>query len=255
MARILGEAGRYTSEEALKGHRRFALTGLLGIAFLGTILGIVLGRRLTFGRLTSVEAAVSEIILVISCIAVGKYVLVKLDKFERERHAMRRGADGEVKIARILGDLPDEFRIINGLSTPFGDLDHIVVGPTGVYIVDSKNWRGVVASDGQGELLLNGNPTDKPTIRPIVARMMSVREKVGTLCGFDPPFFKVLLAFPAARVEARWGTTGAATCLTDEQLHAHIMEERNANNMDERRIDSIARAFLALATMDKEFRR
>ena len=44
----------------------------------------------------------------------------------------------------------------------------LVVGPTGVFVLDTKAWRGVVTSDGKGELLLNGQPTDKPYIRQFV---------------------------------------------------------------------------------------
>ena len=64
-------------------------------------------------------------------------------------------------IATILADLPEEFCVINGLMTPFGDLDQLIVGPIGVYVLDAKNWKGVVAADGRGELLVNGRPTDK----------------------------------------------------------------------------------------------
>jgi hypothetical protein len=83
---------------------------------------------------------------------------------------MRRGAAGEIHVGNILTDFPDDFCVINDLTTPFGNLDHVVVGPTGVFVLDSKNWRGVVSADGKGELLLNGQPTDKPHVRQFVGR-------------------------------------------------------------------------------------
>lgn len=255
MAKILGEAGRYTSDEARKKHRLFALSGILGLGCIGILIGLLCGKLMPIGTLNPAKVLVMEFILAAIALLGGKFFLGRLDKYERENQMMRKGADGEVRVGEALAELPDSFRVINGLSTPFGDLDHIVVRPSGVFIVDAKNWRGVVSSDGNGELLLNGKSTDKATIRPPIARTMGARDKVRTLCGFEPPFFKVFLAFTSARVEARWGTTGAADCVTDEKLNAKIEENTSGNALDEGQIDSIARAFMVLATMDKEFRR
>jgi hypothetical protein len=240
---------------AAQKHRRLILTGFLAFAILGALFGCVLSFWFVRGSIPAWWQIMGALALVGASAGVGVVALGKLEKLDRERQAMRKGADGETRIAAVLAAFPDEFRVINSLSTPYGDLDHIVVGPTGVFIVDSKNWRGTVAADGRGELLLNGKPTDKPTIRPLVARTMSVREKIQTLSGFEPPFFQVLLAFPATRVEARWGTTGAALCITDDQLHDCIVEKKNSDKLDRRRVEALAQAFLALATMDKEFER
>ena len=42
---------------------------------------------------------------------------------------MRRGATGEVLVGNILADLPDDFCVINDLTTPFGNLDHAEHSP------------------------------------------------------------------------------------------------------------------------------
>ena len=65
MARILGEAGQYTSGEALKRRRQFALTGFLGIGCLGVIFGGILGRRLPLGKLNTIEAIAADMALAI----------------------------------------------------------------------------------------------------------------------------------------------------------------------------------------------
>jgi hypothetical protein len=177
MAKILGEAGRYSSDQASKNRRRFVLSGIIGIGCIGIILGFVLAQILRIGGLTKYKAVLVESLLAITAVATAKIIVGRLDKYDRERRMMQKGADGEHRVATVLADLPDSFRVINGLSTPFGDLDHIVVGPSGVFIVDAKNWRGVVNSDGRGELLLNGVSTDKATIKTLIARTMEVRDK------------------------------------------------------------------------------
>ena len=91
--------------------------------------------------------------------------------------------------------------------------------------MDAKNWRGVVAADGRGELLLNNQPTEKRLIGPFVARMLKVKEKIRTLAPEVDLFYEALFVFTAARVEAKWGRTGSANCLTDDQLHSYIVEK------------------------------
>lgn len=255
MAKILGEAGQYPNDQAKINHRKVLAVGLAAFTVLGAIGGTAFGRQLPFEKLPSGMLVASGVVLAAAAIGTGIYSIKKIDAFERVRRLMRKGADGETRVGQILGNFPDSFSILNGLVTPFGDLDHIVVGPTGVFVVDTKNWRGVVSSDGNGELLLNGKPTDKTMIKPIVARTMDVKDRVQALCGFEPPYFQVVLAFTSAWVDARWGTTGKALCVPDDSLHELIVENRNGAKLNGHQVDAIARAFEALATMDKDFRR
>jgi len=83
---------------------------------------------------------------------VAKFSLRQLDAMEKVRANISKGATGEASVALVLSNLSDEYKVINDLATPFGNLDHVVVGPTGVYILETKNWRGIVSSDGKGEL-------------------------------------------------------------------------------------------------------
>ena len=65
------------------------------------------------------------------------------------------GAEGEERVARELSNLPDTYTVINDcrleFSPPLYDrnnndriysiqIDHVVVGPTGLYLVETKNW-------------------------------------------------------------------------------------------------------------------
>ena len=89
---------------------------------------------------------------------IGKWGIKKIDAIDRERISWRKGAMGEAIVAGTLRELPDNFVVINDVSKRFGNIDHVVVGPTGVYVIDAKNWKGSVKANGSGELLLNGQP-------------------------------------------------------------------------------------------------
>jgi hypothetical protein len=56
-----------------------------------------------------------------------------------------------------------------------------------------------------------------------------------------------------ARVDAKWGTTGHVHCVRDEQLYDYIVENKKGKKLNQKEIESISQAFLALARMDKDF--
>jgi hypothetical protein len=66
------------------------------------------------------------------------------------RHAA--GDDGEAVVRRLLAPLEREgWRLLHRRRWPGtrrGDHDHLVVGPGGVFLLDSKNWRGDVRLSG-----------------------------------------------------------------------------------------------------------
>jgi hypothetical protein len=166
---------------------------------------------------------------------------------------MQRGAAGEIGVGSILQKFPDNFYVINDLTTPFGNLDHVVVGPTGVFVIDTKNWRGVVSADGKGELLLNGNPTDKPFVRHFLARMMDIRDTVALIASYHDVFYRAVFVFTSARVEANWGKTSSVNCIRDDQLYGYMVEKDFGRKLEPREAERIAQAFLAVARMDKDF--
>lgn len=255
MAKILGESGRYVSDEAVRQKRKILITVIVIIALLGVIEGIVISTLFPLSWLTPVGKAAILLVAVSGIWALDKWSDQKLNAIEKRKNNMARGAAGEIQVGNGLTKLPDNYCVINDVATPHGNLDHVVVGPTGVFVLDAKAWRGVVTSDGKGELLLNGQPTDKADVRQFVGRMMSVRERVLTLATGMDTRFNAVFVFTAARVEAKWGTTGKLHCITDDQLFDYIAEKDFGKKLKAEEISQIAQAFLGLAHMDKEFGR
>jgi hypothetical protein len=253
MAKVLGESGRYVINEAVAQRQKIWLLNVLVIAAFAMVEGLILGRWLIPAKLSPATSLSVMTSLLIVMLILYKSGSKRMDVLEKNRAAMQRGATGEIAVGSILETFPGEYYVINDLTTPFGNLDHVVIGPNGVFVIDTKNWRGVVASDGKGELLVNGRPTEKPCIRPYIARIMSVREKVGLIASGREVFHEPIFAFTSARVDAKWGSTGKVNCMRDDQLYEYIVEKNFGDKLDPHEAERIAQAFLAVAHMDKDF--
>lgn len=88
----------------------------------------------------------------------------ELDQAERRALAWSVGAAGEVKVAaRVTSLEPHGWLALHDVrwpGRPKANLDHILVGPGGIVIVDAKNWSGDVRLVG-GVLRQNGYRRDK----------------------------------------------------------------------------------------------
>lgn len=72
--------------------------------------------------------------------------------FYRDKyHIYRGGRQGEQDVIDVLSrTLNDDYSIINGVCLGGGgDIDHIVLGPTGVFVVETKNWSGKINVNGE----------------------------------------------------------------------------------------------------------
>lgn len=241
MAKVLGAAGRYVTEQSIKKYLRMFLFLYLFTLGLGVATGCLLAKQNFL-----------VLLLLLLSIPVWIHIKKKIAILERERLNFRKGATGEAVVGFVLDRFPDSFHVIHDLTTPFGNIDHVVVGPTGVYVIDAKNWKGVVTADGNSELLLNSRPTQKAEIKNLTRRIMGIREKAKVLSSLEP-YMQGVFVFPSAHIDAKIGSTGYIHCITDEQLYDYIVENKQNKKLSSKEIESISQAFLALARMDKDF--
>jgi hypothetical protein len=71
----------------------------------------------------------------------------KAERLQRSADLWERGADGEQATADALKALPAGWTVFHDVRWPgrrYANVDHVVVGPGGVFVVDSKNWSGAI---------------------------------------------------------------------------------------------------------------
>lgn len=68
-----------------------------------------------------------------------------VERLQRQAQGLRQGEEGEATLARELGAaLDDDWLLLQGYLTKQGEADGVLVGPTGVWMIEVKNQRGVV---------------------------------------------------------------------------------------------------------------
>jgi hypothetical protein len=71
------------------------------------------------------------------------------------------GALGEIEVARVLSELGPDWTVLHSVPVGSGesDIDHVVIGPTGVFTINTKNHAGKKVWVGGGTFMVNGHRT------------------------------------------------------------------------------------------------
>lgn len=131
-------AKSWRSTPRMRRIRRICLS--LGVVFAG--VGVWTGDALAFN--VGAFAGTSF------CFWFGVRDLAVPDYIER----WRRGAEGEKWTAKELCKLGPDWRVRHDLQGRYGNVDHVVVGPAGVFLLDSKAWfNGVTSINADGPVV------------------------------------------------------------------------------------------------------
>lgn len=72
----------------------------------------------------------------------------KAERLARRADMFEKGAEGETATADALAALPASWTAIHDVRWPsrrLANIDHILVGPGGIFVIDSKNWSGKIS--------------------------------------------------------------------------------------------------------------
>ena len=250
MAHIYGKVGESALQKALEKREKVLMRILQVLMLVMAVLGFFTG--LAFNDSGAVRYIAFAGIVVIFIL--GRIWDRHFDKFMddklRESRMWRRGYEGERVVGELLEDsLSDKYHVFNDVKFPGrkANIDHIVVGPSGIFVLDTKNWRGTVAWAEDGETLLwNGEPEKKGTAKVILADALDVHDKLKTLTNKDY-FIKPVLVFPLAKVMPRLNTR------IDLQQDDYLIDKR-LNYIDKRYALSDSDVNVAVRALNALFR-
>lgn len=112
------------------------------------------------------------------------FILRLFGEHSQER-AWRRGAEGEEEVGWQLHKLGDGWRVLHGVPVGTGDtdIDHVVIGPPGVFTVNTKNHLGGRVTVTSKAIYVNG--TFQPYLAKSRAEGKRATKLLSTSCGYE----------------------------------------------------------------------
>lgn len=183
-----GKAGQRLKDQAHKLYLRHLLAGFGVIALLTFFAGLLIG-------LYSWTAGLALLALpALVLLFLMRRLTKQADKWAKERIRLLRAGQTEALVAWMLESLPDGYHVFNNVTFPGGDLDHIVVGPAGLFVISTKNYRGSFSRNANGVLHHNNTPTDDP--RQAHKQAMWLKDQLTKSLGGETPWIQSVLCAP-----------------------------------------------------------
>lgn len=149
--------------------------------------------------------------------------------FGRHRlESFLKGARGEEWVARALSFLPASYRVYHGLTSADGklgsDYDHVVVGPTGIFLIETKSWNGrITVRDGR--VLYDGIEPDRPPLDQVKNAAAQLRKELREQGAQKAEVYPVLCFAQGQIQDGRTGAAGVLICTAD--LLCELLREKS----------------------------
>lgn len=236
---IQGVGGRFARTYGSPGQRA-RLAGLARVAWpffvAAAATGYLIRAALPSPHLSASAAGLGLILLGVALAVVTRFLRARLDAFIK-------GARGEEWVARELTFLPAGYQVFHGLvvpgrdgDLPEGDVDHVVVGPTGVYVVETKNWSGRITVE-QGRIRYDGKDPDRPPLDQVRQRAETLRRALTGELGSDVEVASIL-CFANNTLDGKTQGVGGVIVCNARYLPA-VIEDSIERPMDAGRAERI----------------
>ena len=206
MAQIHGVAGEWTR---VKG----SVAGLWPV-FLG-----VAAAGFSVATAFFASASIGSAAFAVSIAATGFALARALKRIE----SYFKGARGEERVSGMLRSLPEGYHVFNDFVALGTHVDHVVVGPAGVFSVETKNWRGEVTVE-DGYILVDGSLPSREPLAQAVREASLVKaqlEKLGWKGDVTP-----VLAFASDTFKSRMAEIGGAVVMNACELQSSFAAGR-----------------------------
>jgi len=177
----------------------------------------------------------SQVGVLFFLVAVGSGILLVWG--DRRLGNFLKGAKGEEWVAHELAFLSSEYAVFNGLRLSGGkqNFDHIVVGPAGLFVVETKNWKGSVEFR-DGKLYAGGREPSRPPLKQVKAATAELVSWMDDAGRGDIPVHPVLCFISTELPEEIMNVNGVVVCsgprlidvlqeTFDEPIHETLREQ------------------------------
>jgi hypothetical protein len=137
MRKINGSSNYLRNQVGKNLANAFLCLALFSLIFIASIFMVFSTLRLNI---------LDEVGLLVSLVPLAAFYF-----FLRKYRIYSGGWEGEKQVTKLLDDrLNDDFILINGLclNNGEGDIDHLVLGPRGIFVLETKNWSEQITCNG-----------------------------------------------------------------------------------------------------------
>lgn len=230
---------------------RLRLRGILQclwpLSLVMIILGYLLRAAFPAPDLSKTMTGLLFLLLAVMVAAAANHSRRRLD-------GIIKGARGEEVIARILERLPHPWILAHGIaikergSSGGGkDIDHVAIGPTGLFVIETKNWKGTLTLE-EGSLLIDNQLPDKDPLQQIQRAVMGLRsiltkELTPTDIGMNNSMVPVLCFTQSTTLKTPASIDGILLCSENQLIK--LLQSPHGNPLDEHACHRMAKVLHA----------
>ncbi|MFA9430723.1 nuclease-related domain-containing protein [Egicoccus sp. AB-alg2] len=138
----------------------------------------------------------------------GRRLVERLLDTRSDERSWRRGAEGEERVAAVLAGLGERWAVVHDLTIGRrgANLDHLVIGPAGVFVLNTKNLTGTVTVH-ERSVRQNGHRTG--SVPGLLREVEAVRDRLSAAVGRPVQPWGALVLM-GCRIEVRKPLAGIA---------------------------------------------
>jgi hypothetical protein len=166
----------------------------------------------------------------------------------RKYRIYNAGWVGERRVAKLLSSkLSDDYFLINDLylHNGGGDIDHVVLGPSGIFVLETKNWSGDITCNGDmwqrtGKRSFKGSPSLQ--VKRNAAKIKYIIDSSQAFRSLDV-WVEGIVVFTNNHATLNLNNP-TVLILKLPQLPSHITTQRSPNNFSLQQIEAIGKEIL-----------
>jgi hypothetical protein len=221
---------------------------MLVLALIILCLGMLIG--FLFARLLFAAAGVLFFFSMVVAYFALRPLYRLMDDWSRQKIRFMRGAQAEALVAWYLKDLSNKWHVFHNLPCALGgDVDHIVVGPAGIFVISTKSYKGHVVRAANGTVKLNGETLSD--LDQAMKLAMWVKDRLKGVLGKQLPWVQPVLALPFALVEIP--PTDCPVWIVDDTMLLDTLNPENPKcRLSDQRIEQIAVELVRSSHLSKQ---
>ena len=116
------------------------------------------------------------------------------------------GAQGEDKVTRVLQSLPESWYVFNDLTVNGAQIDHVLIGPKGIFTIETKNYSGKIYGNANQKqwtyYLKNRKYTFYNPVKQALKHSLVLSQFLET-CGLGKTWVETLVVFAHPQVKLK----------------------------------------------------